>query len=401
MVKVSEQVTKRKEHGEIFIKSLYWILDLHLSIQSKTLFNKANFMIEIFFTRLDKSKQYAYSIILIVLVAAICLALSGFMGYRVAAFVLLLTVSILAITFDILPVLLSAALSAFIWNFFFIPPRFTIHINTTEDTILLVMYFIIAMINAVLTYKIRQVEKASRLKEERANSVKLYNTILNSLSHELRTPIAAIIGAADNLQLNSNLKDSDRIQCVGEISKASLRLNQQVENLLNISRLESGHIKPNDDWCDIIELIYEVVVRVEENNPGRKININMNQNMPLCRIDRGMLEQVIYNLLNTAAVHTSRLSKIDIMATCHVDLLEITIEDSSEEFKKAEIKNVFEKFSRESNPKTGGSGLGLSIVKGFTEALGGNVELNKSTGGGASFSLSFPVKTSYIKVEYE
>ena len=73
----------------------------------------------------------------------------------------------------------------------------------TEDTILLIMYFVIAMINAVLTYKIRQVEKISRLKEERANSVKLYNTVLNSLSHELRTPIAAIIGATDNLQANN------------------------------------------------------------------------------------------------------------------------------------------------------------------------------------------------------
>jgi two-component system sensor histidine kinase KdpD len=128
-------------------------------------------------------------------VAGFCYLLSGFMGYRVAALVLLLTVSLLAVSFDILPVLLSAALSAFIWDFFFIPPRFTIHVDNTEDAILLVMYFIIAMINAVLSYKIRQIEKAAQLREERANSVKLYNTILNSLSHELRTPIAAIIGA--------------------------------------------------------------------------------------------------------------------------------------------------------------------------------------------------------------
>ena len=95
------------------------------------------------------------------------------------------------------------------------------------------------MINGVLTYKLRQVEKLSRLKEERANSVKLYNTILNSLSHELRTPIAAIIGATDNLQQNKNLTKQNQEQLVEEISKASLRLNQQVENLLNISRLES------------------------------------------------------------------------------------------------------------------------------------------------------------------
>src|SRR6185369_9128057 len=284
-------------------------------------------MKKFFFKRHSKSKQYLFSIIITVLVSAICFGLSGFLGYRVVALILLLTVSLLAITFDILPVLLAAALSAFIWNFFFIPPRFTFHVYTTEDTILLIMYFVIAMINAVLTYKIRQVEKISTLKEEKANSVKLYNTILNSLSHELRTPLAAIIGATDNLQANSHLTKEDREQLIAEISKASLRLNQQVENLLNISRLESGHIKPKNDWCDIVELVFEVVQRVEENNTNQKINISINQSMPLCSIDKGMLDQVIYNLLNNAVLHTEPGTMISISASCHADLLELIIED--------------------------------------------------------------------------
>src|SRR6478672_9547549 len=147
--------------------------------------------------------QYLLSVIIIVGAALVCFGFSGLMGYRVVALVLLFSVSVLAVSFDILPVLLSAFLSAFIWDFFFIPPRFTIHVDTTEDSILLIMYFVVAMINAVLTYKIRQIEKSSRQKEEKANAIKLYNTLLNSLSHELRTPIATIIGATDNLQTNS------------------------------------------------------------------------------------------------------------------------------------------------------------------------------------------------------
>ena len=304
----------------------------------------------------------------------------------------------MAILFDILPVLLSAALSAFIWDFFFIPPRFTLHAETTEDTILLIMYFLIAMINGVLTYKLRQVEKLSRLKEERANSVKLYNTILNSLSHELRTPIAAIIGATDNLQLNKNLTKQNQEQLVEEISKASLRLNQQVENLLNISRLESGHIKPKNDWCDIVELIYEVVKRVEENNPGRKINVNVDQNMPFCKIDRGMLDQVLYNLANNAAVHTSRETVISVLASCYTDLLEIIIEDNGKGFRDVDTKDVFDKFSREKTLGNSGSGLGLSIVKGFTEALGGTVLLEKGKRQGATFIISIPVKTNSFNI---
>jgi two-component system sensor histidine kinase KdpD len=167
-------------------------------------------MFSLLINKLPKSRQYLYCILSVVLVSGICFSMSGLISYRIVAFILLLVVSLLAVTFDILPVLLSAALSAFTWDFLFIPPRFTIHVNTTEDTILLVMYFVIAMINGVLTYKIRQVEKMTRQKEERANSVKLYNTILSSLSHELRTPIASILGATDNLQMNKRLTDDNK-----------------------------------------------------------------------------------------------------------------------------------------------------------------------------------------------
>jgi two-component system, OmpR family, sensor histidine kinase KdpD len=348
--------------------------------------------------KLRREKQYLYSLITIVLVSGVCFGLSAALGYRVVALILLLTVSLLAITFDILPVLISAALSAFIWDVFFIPPRFTFHVDTAEDTILLIMYFIIAMINGVLTYKIRQAEKVSTLKEEKANSVKLYNTILNSLSHELRTPLAAIVGATDNLQLNKNLSIKDREQLISEISKASLRLNQQVENLLNMSRLESGHIKPKKDWCDIVELVFEVVKRAEENNPKQKINISINQSMPLCSIDKGMLDQVIYNLLNNAVLHTDPGTMITISASCHANLLEIIIEDEGKGFANVDPKDVFQKFSRNGNLKASGSGLGLSIVKGFTEALRGSVELKTGRSGGSLFTILIPVKTSSLKI---
>ena len=350
-------------------------------------------MNKLLFNTVGRGGQYIYSFVIIIAVAAICFGLSGLMGYRVVAFILLLTVSLLALIFDILPVLMAATLSAFIWDFFFIPPRYTIHVDTTEDLFLLIMYFIIALINGVLTYKIRHIEKALQLKEERANSVKLYNTILNSLSHELRTPIAAIIAATDNLQTNDRISDAVKNDLIDEISRASLRLNQQVENLLNISRLESGHIRPKNDWCDMVELVYDVVKRVEENNPSRKIEISINPDLPLCYIDKGMVDQVIYNLLNNAAIHTSNDCKIEISVVSHADLLHINIEDSGKGFNNADSRDVFEKFSRvKSDPDKTNSGLGLSIVKGFTEAMGGSVELLQSRSPGAKFSITLPAK---------
>jgi two-component system sensor histidine kinase KdpD len=350
-----------------------------------------------FSRRLQNRNQYIISAAVIVGVALICYALSGVMGYRVAALVMLLAVSLLAVIFDILPVLFSAVLSAFIWGFFFIPPRFTIHVDNTEDAILLLMYFVIALISGVLTYKIREMEKKLRLKEERANSVTLYNTILNSLSHELRTPIAAIIGATDNLQTNSNLTADNKKLLVDEIAKASFRLNQQVENLLNISRLESGHIEPKKDWCDVQELVYEIAKRVEESNISRRVNVSINNNLPLCRLDKGMLDQILYNLLNNAAIHTPAQSRIDINVMVHADMLKIIVEDDGPGFLNIPVKNVFKKLSRYGGSTNSGSGLGLSIVKGFTEALNGTIELRNKNTGGAEFTIWIPVQTEVLE----
>lgn len=348
--------------------------------------------------RIDRRKQYIYSILLVLSVALGCYALTPYIGYRVVAFILLVTVSLIAVSFEIFPVLLAAALSAFIWDFFFIPPHFTIHVNATEDAILLLMYFIIAMVNAVLTYKIRQVEKLARLREEKAKAVKLYNTFLNSLSHELKTPIAAIIGATDNLKADENLADETKKQLVGEIAKASFRLNQQVENLLNMSRIESGFLKPRKDWCDIEETIYEVVRQLEENKPLQKITISVKPQLPLCKLDKTMLETVLYNLLINAVRYTEAGNKIEVTAACHADLLELVVEDNGPGFPEDELPYIFRKFYRLKDTNKSGTGLGLSIVKGFTEAMGGSVELTAAAGGGARFTVRIPVETAEIKM---
>ena len=356
-------------------------------------------MRRLFINTVSKKKQYLLSLVIVIAISFICYGFTPYVGYRVVALILLVTVSLIAITFDILPVLLAAVLSAFIWDFFFIPPRFTLHVTSTDDAILLFMYFIIAMVNAVLTYKIRQIEKVARQKEEKANAIKLYNTLLNSLSHELRTPIATIIGATDNLQENNvNLTPANKAQLLSEISKAGLRLNQQVENLLNISRLESGFIKPKMDWCDINEIVYAIVKRIEENKIGQKIIININQSLPLVKSDKGMLEQILFNLINNAVLYSESNGTIHISAMCHADILRIIVEDNGKGFPVEELENVFEKFYRLKETKTSGTGLGLSIVKGFAEALDGSVHLENIPTGGARFTVSIPVKKTYIKV---
>jgi two-component system sensor histidine kinase KdpD len=363
-----------------------------------------------FFTnKVSRPQQYFIAVLFVCLVAGVCFIFSNYIGYKVVAFVLFITVSTIAMFFDILPVLLAALLSALIWDYFFIPPRFTFHIGDTEDMIMLLMYFVIASVNAALTFKIRQVEKIAREEEEKANTVKLYNLLLNSLSHELRTPIATIIGASDNLLTDKNkISEDNKKHLIEEISKASLRLNHQVENLLNMSRLESGFIQPKKDWCDVNELIYSVINQLDEELKHHKIKVELKEGLPLFKLDYGLMQQVLYNLISNAAIYTPQASEIVIKADIYkevskrnsvlerlVEMLILTVEDNGKGFPNKEIHKVFDKFYRVDSSKTGGTGLGLSIVKGLVEAHKGKIKLNNREEGGSRFIIEIPTEANY------
>lgn len=348
-------------------------------------------------TKINKTQQYLISLVLVGISTGIGFLIADVFGYQSVALLLMVTVSILAMMFDILPVVIAATLSALIWDFLFIPPRFNLTIGSGEDTLLLIMYFLIALVNAVMTYKLRKMEKQALQKQEKEKTIRLYNTILNSLSHELRTPIATIIGATDILkQPNPNLSDSNKQILVNEISEASLRLNQQVENLLNMSRLESGVMQPKFNWVDINELLYSVVAKCKDESHAHYIKIISDENFPLVVLDGGLMEQVIYNLVHNAILYTPKGSTILIETSLDKENLMIEVSDNGKGFPKEEISKVFDKFYRLYNSQTGGTGLGLSIVKGFVEAHKGTIELKNSPHGGAVFTINIPSKFSYI-----
>lgn len=343
--------------------------------------------------KLPKLWQYLYGIASVIVVSVLCYFLSAYMGYKIVALILLCTVSVIAMFFDIMPVLLVAFLSALIWDFFFIPPRFDFYINQPEDVLMFLMYFIVAMVNAVLNYKIRQWQKIAGKKEEKKVALSLYNTLLNSLSHELRTPISTIIAATDNLKTDKlKLPDADKDILVSEISKAALRLNGQVENLLNMSRLESGVVKPIKDWCDISELVYDVKNKLKEYSGNHNIVIKIKENLPLFYIDAGLMSQAVYNLIYNALIYTPVKSTVTVDAQYQNKKLMLVIEDNGSGFPEDEKDNVFEKFYRLKNSKTGGTGLGLSIVKGFTEAHNGTITLENNKTAGAKFTIIIPTE---------
>jgi two-component system, OmpR family, sensor histidine kinase KdpD len=350
-----------------------------------------------FFYSFSKPQQYLLGILSVILVSLICYLFSDYIGYKVVALILLFTVSVIAMFFDIIPVLIAALLSALIWDYFFIPPKFTLYVSKPEDVLMLLMYFIIALVNAVLTYKKRQWEKIARKREEKRNTLSLYSTLLNSLSHELRTPISTIIGATDNLKGDkTKLLESDKEVLITEISKAALRLNGHVENLLNMSRLESGVVKPIRDWCDISELAHDVKNQLKEYSANHIIKMEIKENLPLFKIDAGLISQAVYNLVYNALIYTPNNSIITIGASHQDKKLVLTVQDTGKGFPENEKENVFEKFYRLKNSKTGGTGLGLSIVKGFIGAHYGTILLDNVKDSGAKFTIIIPAETSNL-----
>lgn len=348
-------------------------------------------------TQIKNQNQYLISILTIGVLSAVCYFLREFIDYRIVALLLFLTVSILAILFDVFPVIIVAVLSALILNIFFIEPTFHYKIDNAENTLLFIIYLLIALLNAVFTNRIRKQEKNLREKEEKESTIKLYNTLLNSLSHELRIPITTIIASVDTLKENNvNLPEKYKEELLSEIQEASFRLNGQVENLLNMSRLESGNFQLKKDWTDINELIYIVLNKISNADP-HNIQFHPDETLPYFKIDMGLMEQVIHILIQNAVNYTHEGSIIQINSKEENENLILEIRDNGNGFPEDKLELVFEKFYRLPNSKTGGTGLGLSIAKGFVEAHNGTIELKNNPQGGACFTIKIPCETSYLK----
>jgi two-component system, OmpR family, sensor histidine kinase KdpD len=346
-------------------------------------------------------RHYLLAMIIVILTSAICFFLTKYIGYQSVSFILLFVVSILSIFMGIGPIALAAALSAFIWNFFFIPPRFTINIDKTEDVMMLCMFFTIALVNGILTSRIRRQEKLAIDKERRARfldeSDKLYKTLFNSISHELRIPVATIMSASESL-LTIKHSEAIREELLNEILKASDRLNRLIENLLNMSRLESGHISPRLDWYDIHDLINKVTSGLAGELKPYKLKMTVPDDMPLVRIDFGLMEQVLYNLLLNATLYSGTSSELGINVFYSEGTVTMEVLDRGPGFQPEELALIFNKFYRVEGSKAGGTGLGLSIARGFTEAHKGTLSAENRPGGGAKFIIRIATELPVVEI---
>jgi two-component system sensor histidine kinase KdpD len=235
--------------------------------------------------------------------------------------------------------------------------------------------------------RLRDAEQQAKLVAE---SERLSKALLNSISHEIRTPIAAITSAASSLSKAGGETGFHRAM-VGEIQEAARRLNRLVGNLLDIARVETGHVKPKLDWCDVADLVHATLKDLDRELKGHEVSVEVNSGLPLVKMDFVLMQHVLGNLLLNAAVHTQPGTPIQVSAAAQQDALVLTVADRGRGLPAESLPFVFDKFYRGPSVPAGGTGLGLAIVKGFVEAQGGQVLAENRPGGGAVFTVKLPL----------
>jgi len=246
---------------------------------------------------------------------------------------------------------------------------------------------------AVMIESYRAIEAAqqARMVEE---SERLYHTLLDSVSHELKTPLA-VIGAATE-GLDTQLKDSGlplSQTFLDEIKAANRRLDRIVSNLLDMTRIESGRLPLNVELGEVRELLESAVSQVENEVSRERVRLTLPDSLPLVRLDFGLMEQALCNLLVNAAEHSPAGSRIDVSAQFDGGTLVLRIRDHGVGLAPGEDKKVFGKFYRGAGSRPGGTGLGLSIVQGIVGAHRGKIEAGNDPAGGAVFTVRIPVET--------
>lgn len=223
-------------------------------------------------------------------------------------------------------------------------------------------------------------------------SERLQRALLQSVSHELKTPLSAVRAGVDALA--NERDDGERSEtALSEIQQALRRLHRVIDNLLDMTRIESKVIHPRLDWCDSTEIVQAALDLAGDAIHSNPVAIEAERDLPLVKVDQPLLEQCLCNLLLNAASHSSPGAKIVIRAEVSESHLKLSVEDEGKGIAESDLPHVFEVFHRGADASPGGTGLGLAIVEGFVRAHGGSVSARNRQPRGAEFSIVVPVET--------
>jgi two-component system sensor histidine kinase KdpD len=230
----------------------------------------------------------------------------------------------------------------------------------------------------------------------------LRNTLLSSMSHDLRTPLTVIGGAASSLLDHPDAPEEKRIELTKTIQEEADRLGRFVRNLLDITRLESGTVEVNWQWHSIEELIGTALGRTELILKGRRVATEVAEDLPLIRADGVLLEQVLVNLLENAVRHTPDFTLIQVRATATASFLRVEIADEGPGIPIGDEERIFQKFVRGKDATRGtGFGLGLTICRSILSLHHGRIWARRRPEGGTMFVFELPVESNQPEVPVE
>jgi two-component system, OmpR family, sensor histidine kinase KdpD len=268
-------------------------------------------------------------------------------------------------------------------------PKETLQIEVPEQMHLLESFVTQA---AVAMERVQLAGNAQRA-DAQVESEKLRNLLLSSISHDFRTPLASIVGAASTLldQASASMDEERRKNLLRGALNEAQRLHRLVDNLLDLTRLTSGPIQLKREWIGVDELIGSALNRLQDVLIGRDVTIDLPPDRPLVYCDEVMIDQVLFNLVENAQKHTPPGTPIQIKAKVWPAAVEFTVADVGPGLILGDELRVFEKFhrGRVESPQ-GGFGLGLAICKAVVEAHGGEISARNLPEGGAEFKFSLP-----------
>lgn len=328
-----------------------------------------------------RAPAYAAAVVLVAIVTSVGALAGRHLGEPDLVLLYLLAVVIAAARFGRGPSLVAATLAVLAFDFFFIPPNFTFLVSEKRYVLTFAIMLVVSLLTSGLSLRVTTEERRSSL--------------LSALSHDLRTPLAAITGAATTLRDESAAIDSgQQRELLETICEEADRLERLVRNLLDMTRLESGALVVKRQWMPLEEIVGSALTRLESQLQGRPVRTDLPADLPMISVDAVLLEQVFVNLLENAAKYTPPGSEIEIVARPGDGAVAVEVADRGPGIASGEEARLFEKFFRgrqTSQSGSTGAGLGLAICRGVIGAHGGTIVAANRTGGGAAFRMTLPI----------
>jgi len=256
--------------------------------------------------------------------------------------------------------------------------------------------------SALAIERVRLVEDLERAKRT-AEADRLRSALLTSISHDLKTPLAAVLGAAGTLRdLSSALSDGEKADLLATVVDEAERLNRFIANLLDMTRLESGAIVPNAAPHDIGEIVGSALRRASKILAHHRVELDLAADLPMLDVDAVLFEQVLFNLLDNAAKYSPNDTTIRIRSWRDRESVCLEVLDEGDGIPPAELEHIFDKFYRveKGDQVRAGTGLGLAISRGFVEAMHGTITAaNRTDRSGAIFAIRLPIPPSAAQLD--